>query len=151
MIIKSFRTKDLPASGNVQSDLPMWSPLLSSHLYLKVTFSCPVIESFIWMECLLRGLLFYKATFSLSPMWPLYTGLTVFILYVYTAMLCMLKIVKFTCKKSKTLDLLFEFHLYCIPHSTSVLLIYIGSKCTDCSVMSNNHTYFNYLYYVEKL
>jgi hypothetical protein len=25
----------------------MWSPLLSSHLYLEVTFSCPVIENFI--------------------------------------------------------------------------------------------------------
>jgi hypothetical protein len=29
----------------VQSNLPMWSPLLSSHLYQKVTFSCPVIEN----------------------------------------------------------------------------------------------------------
>jgi hypothetical protein len=27
----------------IQSNLPMWSPLLSSHLSLKVIFSCPVI------------------------------------------------------------------------------------------------------------
>jgi hypothetical protein len=33
--------------NKVQSNLPMLSPLLSSHLYLKVTFSCPVIEDFI--------------------------------------------------------------------------------------------------------
>ena len=31
----------------IQSNLPMWSPLLSSHLSLKVIFSCPVIENFI--------------------------------------------------------------------------------------------------------
>jgi hypothetical protein len=39
----------------IQSNIPMWSPLLSSHLYLKVTISCLVIENFIWIESLLRG------------------------------------------------------------------------------------------------
>ena len=34
-------------SGLIQSILSMLSPLLSSHLFLKVTFSCPVIENFI--------------------------------------------------------------------------------------------------------
>jgi hypothetical protein len=29
----------------IQSSMPIWSPLLSSHLYLKVTFSCLVIEN----------------------------------------------------------------------------------------------------------
>ena len=43
----------------------MQSPLLSSHLYLKVTFSCPVIVNLIWIEPLLRGHLSYKATISL--------------------------------------------------------------------------------------
>jgi hypothetical protein len=38
----------------IQSNLPMWSPLLSSHLSLKVIFSCPVIKIFIWIEPLLR-------------------------------------------------------------------------------------------------
>jgi hypothetical protein len=54
-----------------------WSLLLSSHLHLKVTFSCPVIEHFIWIEPFLRGHLSYKATFSLSQRWPHNTGLTV--------------------------------------------------------------------------
>ena len=31
----------------MQSNLPMWSPLLSSHLYLKVTSSSSVIENFM--------------------------------------------------------------------------------------------------------
>ena len=35
----------------------MLSPLLSSHLYQKVTLSCPVIENFIRIEPHLRGLL----------------------------------------------------------------------------------------------
>jgi hypothetical protein len=60
-----------------QSNLLIQSPLLGSHLYLKVTFSCPVIENFIWNEPLLRGHLSYKVTFSLSQSWPLNTGLTV--------------------------------------------------------------------------
>ena len=32
----------------IQSNLPIWSPLLSNPLYLKVKFSCPDIENFIW-------------------------------------------------------------------------------------------------------
>ena len=60
-----------------QAYLLMWSPLLSSHLYLKVTFSYPVREDFIWTEPFLRGYLSYKATFSLSQRWPLNTGLIV--------------------------------------------------------------------------
>jgi hypothetical protein len=36
--------------------------------------SCPVIDNFIWIEPLLRGLLSYQATFSLSERWPLNTG-----------------------------------------------------------------------------
>ena len=48
-----------------------------SHLYLKVTFSCPVIGNFIWIEPLLKGHLSFKATFTLSQRWPLNTGLTV--------------------------------------------------------------------------
>ena len=48
----------------------IWSPLLSSHLCLKVTFPWPVIENLIWIEPLLRCHLFYKATFSLSQRWP---------------------------------------------------------------------------------
>jgi hypothetical protein len=53
------------------------SPLLSSHLYLEVTFSCPVIEKYILIEPLLRGHLSYKATFSSSQRGPLNTGLTI--------------------------------------------------------------------------
>jgi hypothetical protein len=54
------------------------SPLFSSHLYLKVTFSCPVIEHFIWIKPLWRGHLSNKDTFfSLSQMGPLNTDLTV--------------------------------------------------------------------------
>ena len=54
------------------------------HLYLTVTciktsyLSCPVIESFIWIEPCLKGHLSYKATFSLSQRWSLNTSLTVF-------------------------------------------------------------------------
>jgi hypothetical protein len=43
-----------------------------------VTFSCPVIDNFIWIEPPLRGHLSYKATYSLSQGWPLNTGLTVY-------------------------------------------------------------------------
>ena len=46
-------------------------------------FSCPVIESSIWIEPLLRGHLSYKATFSLSQRWPLKRGLTVFTFVLY--------------------------------------------------------------------
>ena len=58
-----------------------------SHLYSVVAciewspFYCPVIEYFIWIEPLLRGHLSYKATFSLSQMWPLNTGLTVMVYF----------------------------------------------------------------------
>ena len=62
---------------SIQSNLPMWSPLLDNHLYWKVTFSCPVIENFIWIEPLSRCHLSYKVIFSLSQRWPLNTGLTV--------------------------------------------------------------------------
>jgi hypothetical protein len=54
-----------------------------SHLYSAVIcikmshFSLAVIENFIWIEPLLRGNLFYKATVSLFQWWPLNTGLTV--------------------------------------------------------------------------
>jgi hypothetical protein len=41
----------------------MGSPLLSCHLYLNVTFFCPVIENFKWNERFLRGHLSWKATF----------------------------------------------------------------------------------------
>ena len=58
----------------IQSNLSMWSSLLSSQLYLKVSFFCPVIENFICIEPLLRGQLSYKA--SLYQRWPLNTGLT---------------------------------------------------------------------------
>ena len=51
-------------------------PYIASHLYLKVTFYCPVLEIFIWIEPLLRSHLSYKDTFSLSQRWPLNTGLT---------------------------------------------------------------------------
>ena len=47
----------------LQSNMSLWSPLLSSHLYLEVLFSCLVIEIVIWIEPLLRGHLFYQATF----------------------------------------------------------------------------------------
>jgi hypothetical protein len=61
-----------------QSNLPMRSPLLSSHLSLEFTLTCPGIYIFLWIEPLLRGHLSYKATFSLSQRsWPLNTGLTV--------------------------------------------------------------------------
>ena len=56
----------------------MQSPLLSSHLYEKSPFSCPVIENVIWIEHFVRGHLSYKAIFSLSQRWPLNTGLTVY-------------------------------------------------------------------------
>jgi len=61
----------------MQSNMSKHSLLLSSYLYLKVTFSCPVIENFIWIEPLLRGHLSYKATFSLFKRWPLNIGLIV--------------------------------------------------------------------------
>jgi hypothetical protein len=62
---------------DIQSNLPMLSPLFSSHLYLKVAFSYSVRGNFIWIQTLLRGHLSYKTTFSLSQRWPLNTGLTV--------------------------------------------------------------------------
>ena len=55
-------------------------PLLWGHLYYKATFSCPVIENFISNEPLLWGHMYYKATFSFPQMWPLNTGLTVFVI-----------------------------------------------------------------------
>ena len=48
------------------ANLPTWSLLLSRHLYLKFTFSCPVIENFIWIEHHLRCHLSYKV------IWPLF-------------------------------------------------------------------------------
>ena len=69
-----------PYHAHIQSYLSMQSPLLSSHLYLKVTFSCPVIEHFKWIQPLLKGHLSYKATFFLSQMWPLNTGWTVYLI-----------------------------------------------------------------------
>ena len=66
----------------LQSTLPMRSPLLSSRLYLKVTFYCLGLENCIWIEPLSRGHLSYKATFSLSQRWPLNTNLTVLTLQV---------------------------------------------------------------------
>jgi hypothetical protein len=56
----------------------MQSPVLKGHLFLF-----PVIENFIWKEPLLRVHLSYKTTFSLSQMWPLNTGLTEYIPYMY--------------------------------------------------------------------
>ena len=43
-------------------------------------FSCPAIGNLIWIEPLLKGYLSYKATFSLSQIWPLNTGLTVYLI-----------------------------------------------------------------------
>jgi len=51
--------------------------------------SCPVIENFIWIEPLLRGLLSYQATFSLSERWPINTGWIV-------NMLCLPEIISIT-------------------------------------------------------
>ena len=42
-----FRNQNHPCIY-IQSNLLMWSPLLSSHLYLKFTFSCLVIENFLY-------------------------------------------------------------------------------------------------------
>jgi hypothetical protein len=61
----------------MQSTLPLRSPLLSSHLYLKVTFSRTLIKNFIWVEPLLWDHLSYKAIFSFSQRWPLNTGLII--------------------------------------------------------------------------
>jgi hypothetical protein len=47
-------------------------------IFVIKNFSCPVVENFIWIEPLLRGHLFYKATFSLSQRWPFNTCLTVY-------------------------------------------------------------------------
>ena len=63
-----------------QSNLPMWSPLLSSHLHWKVTFFLSCHRKFIWIEPLLKSHLSYKTTFSLSQGWPFNTGLTVHVL-----------------------------------------------------------------------
>ena len=69
---------DIMVIGAIPSNLLMQSPLLSSHLYLKVTFSWPVRDNFIWIGPLLRCHLSDMATFSLSQRWPLNTGLTVY-------------------------------------------------------------------------
>jgi hypothetical protein len=45
---------DIMVIGAIPSNLLMQSPLLSSHLYLKVTFSWPVRDNFIWIGPLLR-------------------------------------------------------------------------------------------------
>ena len=58
--------------------LPMWSPLLSSHLYLKVNFSWLVIENFIWIEHILRGHLYLKVTLLLSCHAKFHMNLTSF-------------------------------------------------------------------------
>ena len=56
--------------NHTQSNLSLWPPLLSNHLYLKVTFFLSCHRKFIWIEPLLRGHLSYKTTFSLSQRWP---------------------------------------------------------------------------------
>ena len=61
-----------------QPNLPMWSPLLSNHLYQKITFFLS-FHSKIHKKSKppLRGHLSYKANFSLSQRLHLNTGLTV--------------------------------------------------------------------------
>ena len=44
---------------HLQSNLPMKSPLLISHLYLNVTLYCPVIENFICIKWLSAKYIFY--------------------------------------------------------------------------------------------
>ena len=66
-------------SSQIQPNLSMRSPLLSSHMYLKVTFCCPVIEHFTGHQS-------YKTTFSLSQSWPLDKDLTVHLIIVVCSM-----------------------------------------------------------------
>jgi len=68
---------------NVQSNLPMQSPLLSSHLYLNVTLFLSFHRSFHISETLLRGHLSCKVIFSLSQRWSLNTRLTVCVNHRY--------------------------------------------------------------------
>jgi hypothetical protein len=43
----------------VTENLSMRSALWSSHTYLKVAFSCPVVDNFIWIKPVLWGHLFF--------------------------------------------------------------------------------------------
>ena len=67
-------TKVLHVCTCILSSLYMQSPLLSSHLYLKVAFSCPVkivsyeFNLFLEVTCLIR-----------PKRWHLNTGLTVYL------------------------------------------------------------------------
>ena len=66
-------------TNNLQSNLPMRSPLLSSHLYENVTFflSCHRKDHMNWTSFKRSPVL--KDHFALSQSWPLNTGLTVFV------------------------------------------------------------------------
>jgi hypothetical protein len=49
-ILPATKKRNILSIIEIQSSLPMWSPLLSSHLYLKVTFYWTVIENSIWID-----------------------------------------------------------------------------------------------------
>jgi hypothetical protein len=74
-----FQTKQLMDTQNKKMELESAVGELEVKSVHAVTcikrssFSCPVIENFIWNELLLRGHLSYKTTFSLSQRWPLNT------------------------------------------------------------------------------
>ena len=73
-----------------QAYLLMWSLLLSNHLYLKVTFSCPVREDFIWTELLLRGHRYLRPLF-LCPNGDLL--IQVWLWYIFHLSKCILEVI----------------------------------------------------------
>jgi hypothetical protein len=64
--------------NHIQLNLPMWSPLLSSHLYLKVNFflSCHRKFHVNWTSFKRSPVL--QGHFFFVPKWPLSTGLSVY-------------------------------------------------------------------------
>ena len=51
---------------HVYSSLPRWSPLLSSHLFIRLPFSWPVIKKFMLLDSMLRGRMSLMNTIYLS-------------------------------------------------------------------------------------
>ena len=62
---------------SIQSNLPIWSPLLSSHLYLKVTLFLSCHRKYYMNLTSFKRSHVLQDNFYLSQRWPLYTGLTV--------------------------------------------------------------------------
>jgi hypothetical protein len=57
----------------------IWTHTIDTLQHHSLSLTSSVLDNFIWIEPLFRGHLHYKVPFSLSPRWPLNTGLTIYI------------------------------------------------------------------------